>query len=547
MRPVRLLAIVFSLCTFLQLINVAFVSIQVKSMEANSFEAVRKADELKLSVVQVQQWLTDISATRAAEGFDDGLKEAESYAGRVRELVDELKGMKGADLAKLEEIASSFEAYYETGINMAQAYIDKGPEGGNAMMGEFDKVAEDINTRVDEYKTYADDQIDKVSEQVNMSLLQVMISAVAVMVLVLILTKVVKKVIVTRVVKPITNIRTVVGALAVGNLGTEITYESDDEIGELAEDLRNTTVALNLYISEIKRCMKEMESGNLNLTTDVEFKGDFAMLKESLLAYIASMNCIMQEINESAGRVSSGSDNISEVARILTSGAVEQNSSIDKLTEDVENMVSKVEAEATEVEEANRLMQGLEKEAKTSMQHMDSMMRAMKQINESSEQIVVIIKSIEDIASQTNLLSLNASIEAARAGEAGRGFAVVANEVAGLAGESTQAANRTNTLIENSINSVKMGFKIAKETEESLKIVEKGIGEIVGTVEAVAVTSRKQAEFFRSIMSEVSGIADVVSTVSSTAEESEATSGELLSQAEQLDNLVKRFKLKNNY
>lgn len=546
MRPVRVLAIVFSLCTFLQLINVVFISAKVTSMEKNSFEMVRKADELKLSVVQVQQWLTDISATRAAEGYDDGLTEAKNYADRVREIVEELKMMDGADTESLDAILSSFEPYYETGVKMANAYIQNGPDGGNAMMQEFDSVAEDINVKVDAYINYGDAQIDKASKEVNRSLLQVMITAVAVMILNLILTKVVKKVIVAKVVKPISDISKAVGEVAKGNLKTEISYSSDDEIGELANDTRNTVTALNQYITEIGRCMKEMELGNLSVTTDIEFKGDFVYLRESLLNYIASMNHIIQEINESAGRVTSGSDNISEVAGTLTVGATEQNTSIEKLTADMLEMVAKVEKEAGSAQEANQLMQRLEEEAKLSMKHMDSMIQAMNQIDNSSEQIVVIIKSIEDIASQTNLLSLNASIEAARAGEAGRGFAVVANEVSGLAGESTQAATRTATLIENSINAVKNGFIIAHDAAESMKMVETGIGDIVGTIETMADTSRNQVKFFHEVMTEINGIADVVTTVSATAQESEATSVELLAQAEQLNHLVGQFTLKRN-
>lgn len=428
-------------------------------------------------------------------------------------------------------------------MKMANAYIEEGPEGGNIMMEEFDTVAEDINERVDVFTESANEKITDIVGAVFASVFQNVIFMFCVIALTLFLSLYVKKRIVHQVVDPLYEIEGAAKEMAAGSLQAKITYTAADEIGQLADCLREATETWNRYITDIRRCMKEMQEGNLRAKPEVEFKGDFVELKDSILTFARTMNDTMAEINQSAEKVTSGSGQISEVAQTLSQGAVEQNGSIEELMNKITNMTEQVREEARTAENANQLMNRLGREAAESMAQMNNMMRAMEQIAESSNQIVVIIKSIEDIASQTNLLSLNASIEAARAGEAGRGFAVVAGEVAGLAGESGKAASNTAALIENSREAVEKGKQIADETAKALASVEDGIREVVATISRIAETTRDQSQFFAKVRDDVEKISDVVTTVSATAQESEAASEELLAQANQLNHLVDQFQV----
>lgn len=544
MKPVAIMAGIFILFACMQIWNIVLINSRVINMEHVYFETVRKADELKLSVVQVQQWLTDISATRAAEGYDDGFDEANIYAERVRELIDELKKLDSKNIKMLDEIKESFEPYYNTGIEMAKAYIEYGPEGGNLMMGEFDKVAEDINTKVENFVSYANANIEVSSKKVNAAVIQSLITMIIVIFITVIVLVMTQKLITKRVVKPIGIIKDAAGELANGNLKIQIDYVSEDEIGALATEIKDMIQSLNSYISDILHCMKEMEHGNLNVNMNANFKGDFISLEKSITNFINSINDTMRKVNQSTNRVSNGSEQILEVAQTLAEGAVEQNTSIEKLSSNIIEMAQHVKKESEIAEKANKMVELVGKETIKGMEQMEHMIQAMNQIAGSSNEIVKIIRSIEDIASQTNLLSLNASIEAARAGEAGRGFAVVAGEVANLASESVEAVNHTTALIDNSRQAVGKGSNIVEETAEVLKKVESGVKQIIDIMHSIVQTSKKQAKFIESITTEVTQISQVVMTVSATAEESEATSGELLEQVEQLNDLVGQFTLK---
>lgn len=545
MLPVLILAVIFELCTIIQLGGFLWTNQQVKAMEQVYFETVVKADELKLSVVQVQQWLTDISATRAAEGFDDGLDEAAIYADKVRTIVGELKTVDSKNTAVLDEILKSFEPYYATGVEMAEAYIADGPAGGNAMMEEFDTVAADINEKVDGFMASANVNISKTTRIISFSALFLFVFAICVLIATIFIVLYIFKRIYRSVLTPVEIIKNGAAELAAGNLHHEVNYDADDELGELAEGVRNMGATLSCYITDIGRCLKEMEEGNLNVVPEADFRGDFIALKESLVVYIDTMNETMRTIHDSANRVAAGSGQISDVAATLAQGAEEQNEYVEKLSAGMNEMSASVKNDAKTAEEANQMIQAVGREAEKGMDQMANMVKAMEQINNSSAQIVNIIKSIEDIASQTNLLALNASIEAARAGEAGRGFAVVADEVGNLANESVNAAASTAELIENSRIAVEEGSKIVDETAQSLEEVNKGIQTVLEINSRIADTSRKQEASIEEVVMEVSNISDVVVTVSATAEESETTSEELSGQAVQLNGLIERFRLKS--
>lgn len=532
-----LLSIVFILLLVKNNLNM------VREMDSVHFETVKKADGLKLSIVQVQQWLTDISATRAAEGYDDGLEEAAAYAEKVSSLLEELKALNPESTKTLDEIKDSFTPYYETGKQMANAYIEYGPEGGNAMMSQFDGVAEDINTRVDEFVDQSDDNIDGAIRKVEGSIVVIILLAILAVIAAILISVVSLINIERNIMKPMAEIRKTANELSRGNLKTELLYHSNDEMGQLSEDMRDTIRNLDRYVSDIGYVMKELGSGNLTAKLTADFKGDFVNLKESIILFVSVLRGTLSQINDSSNQVAAGSAQVSDESQSLARGASEQASSVEELSSSISSVSDEIKTNARTAGEANEKAEKVGLEAQNSNQQMSRMVEAMNEINESSNKISQIIKTIEDIAFQTNILALNASVEAARAGEAGKGFAVVAGEVRNLASKSAEAASNTAALIESSIKAVENGAKIADDTAKSLSTVTQGIQDVAGVMGEISQASGRQAATVEDIAAGVRQISQLVTTVSATSEQSQAASEELSAQAQVLKEYVGRFKM----
>lgn len=324
-----------------------------------------------------------------------------------------------------------------------------------------------------------------------------------------------------------------------------VTYASKDEFGQLADSLRITMTNLSAYIKEISGILLRLSKGDFTIPKDeiTEFLGDFSEIKSSFVTILKSFNSTLIDISNSSEQVDTGSDQVSAAAQNLSSGSAEQSASIEQLTMTVENISVQIRENADNTVSANELAQQVYKEVQESNKQMNEMDHAMNEIRISSQEIGKIIKTIEDIAFQTNILALNAAVEAARAGEAGKGFAVVADEVRNLASKSAEASKSTAQLIENAVNAVENGARIADSTAEALKAVGATTQEVVETVNRIARASEKQAEAVEDVTQRVEQISSVVQSNSATAEESAAASEELASQATVLRELVARFTL----
>ncbi|AMJ40531.1 methyl-accepting chemotaxis protein [Anaerotignum propionicum] len=354
--------------------------------------------------------------------------------------------------------------------------------------------------------------------------------------------------IVLSIVKPIAKLNKVTRTLAEGNLDAEVDMDSNDEIGQLAKSmvvLINRLKTYILYIDEISYLLEEIGRGNLNLTFQNSYEGDFWKVKQALIGTADMLNDTLVQINIAAEQVANGSEQVAAGAQALSQGATEQASSIQELSASMNEVSEHSSETARNAEEAKAISVASTDAIHRGNDQMNQMVQSMEEISNTSKEIGKIIKAIEDIAFQTNILALNAAVEAARAGEAGRGFAVVADEVRNLAGKSAESAKNTADLIEKSIKAVEQGANHVNETAVALADVVKNAEKSSQIIQYIADASEEQAASIAQVNLGVEQIAVVVQTNSATAEESAAASEELSGQSLMLKELIGKFRLKD--
>ncbi len=351
--------------------------------------------------------------------------------------------------------------------------------------------------------------------------------------------------IVKSITKPVYEIERATKQLAEGDLNAIVTYESKDELGSLADSVRKLISNLSGYILNISEVLKNMADGDMTVMVDMEYKKDFAPIKSSMENILNSMNNTLLQISQSSQQVASGSSQVAAASQVLSQGATEQAGSIEELVATITEITDQVNRNAANAQQANSMVSETSVEIENGNRQMVQLVEAMNNITKTSNQIRNIIKTIDDIAFQTNILSLNAAVEAARAGNAGKGFAVVAEEVRSLAAKSADAAKDTTQLIENALLAVENGTAVVAQTEQSLGTIEKKAELVARFVNEIADASNSQAASLSQTSSGIEQISSVVQDNSATAEESAASSEELSGLAESLRKLIEQFKLRS--
>lgn len=334
--------------------------------------------------------------------------------------------------------------------------------------------------------------------------------------------------------------------LSVGNLSAEVpAIASNDETRLLADSTRETVARLNRVVSDVTHLLTEMADGDFSVTCDSEYAGDFAPLTVSIRTILTSLNRTLEEIRLASEQVFGGSEQVSQGSQALAQGATEQASSIEELSATISDISTQISANAKNAENAENLSVETASEVENGNRQMTQMIAAMSEISNTSNEIGKIIKTIDDIAFQTNILALNAAVEAARAGAAGKGFAVVADEVRNLASKSASAAKDTTALIQSSIDAVTNGTAIVDKTAHSLTVIVEKSNEVKRLIGEIARANSEQAASINEVTMGVEQISSVVQTNSATAQESAAASEELSAQASSLQRLVEKFTLRS--
>lgn len=348
-----------------------------------------------------------------------------------------------------------------------------------------------------------------------------------------------------RILSPVIAIKDEMTEISRGNLSEQFSLEPNtSEIGLLVASIHETKHELKKYISDIDSKLSQMADGNMSLTVDSDYRGEFLPIQTAMAEILDALNDALSRINVTAENVSHQSEKMASSAETLSHGAIEQASTVEKLSKGIQDITEQVKRTSEDADNAKSYSIDSTTQLEVCKQKMKELTSAIEDIAKSSRQIGGIIKTIEDIALQTNLLALNAAVEAARAGEAGKGFVVVANEVQNLASKSSESAQNITKLIEESVRLVAYGTSLSEQTTSSLSSVVSTAHQTANIVEHIAESATNQAQSLKELTFGMEQISNVVQTNATTAEESASFAKDLFGQAEQLKVAVQKFQLR---
>lgn len=472
------------------------------------------------------------------------LEEARKFAKVIDEDRPVLKESSQATKTMVDDLEQRLEVMSPTRDEILNL-LDAGDEASAMTLykGEYEEKAKEARSLLGEISDKASESADEYLMNAKDVEKRIIILIVVLAVLILLITSVVWYRITRSLTVPIKKIQRAAKQIAQGNLDVNVDVHSQNELGELADNIRETAAALNLYVTEIQNGLTAIGNGELNYTTDVVFRGDFITLKNAMEKISVLLKESLQQISNSAEQVAAGAEQMSNSAQILSQGASEQAGSVEELAVSINEISDSVSENAQNAVKSSKLAEEVGEQVLDSNRQMHEMAGTIKQIKNNSDEITVIVREIEDIAFQTNILALNASVEAARAGEAGRGFSVVANEVRRLASKTTSASKMTSELASKTLEAVQESMSSAGKTEQSLVKVVQGMKDVNGIVDNISEASVQQADAISQIRKSIELISEIVQGNSATSEESAAASEELSAQAQLLKSMVEQFQM----
>ncbi len=456
----------------------------------------------------------------------------------------DLSGVDSRILELIEEMKPIHQAIHES----AQTVLDLNktdPEQANEMY--LNVVKANVNqlvTILDQVSEITQGLVDDSQNSLNRSISMTELVSIVTVLVILLVNVLLVLLVVKRILIPIQEITESSRQLSEGKLGFQIEVRSQDELGQLADSLNTSVKNLKLYITDITDVLNGIAEGDLGKESQITYIGDFVQIQSAISTISSQLNQTLSQIHSSANQVDSGANQVAIGAQSLAQGATEQASEVDNLLNMVEQVTEQINNNAEMAASTTREADSVGGSITVCNNQMQEMAEAMNQISGCSSEISKIIKTIEDIAFQTNILALNAAVEAARAGSAGKGFAVVADEVRNLAAKSADAAKDTTQLIEKTLQVVENGSLLTGKTQESLNTVVAGAENITMDIKKISDASAEQELAIGKIRDGIAQISTVVQSNSATSEESAAASEELASQAQLLKRLIGSFKLK---
>ncbi len=544
------IAIAFGL-TIALLILAVFLSL-------NQAETIRK--DYQYTIDNTMEFLTELEESEKEVNYVALRLRQMALFGNVQKIYDSVQEpleTLNETLAMMERIYPFDDADLDNYINTIKAWqAVADPIFDAAFDDDLDKVAEIIlnectplivevieqgGALLTKMEAYAEETVAELSATSSQNLITVVvISGIAIIISIAIAISITKGI-----TKPMVQVEASVIAFSEGNLSYPLDYQSEDELGKMAVAVVESQEFVGLVLSDIVRVTDNILNGNLNFSIDREYPGEFAPIKSNLNKLIDYMNDIISEIRSMSVQVSHGSQQVANAAQLLAQGSVEQTSGVFELSKNIKNISDQINSNSVDAERAGHMAQGTTEAIVASNDKMLRMMESMTEIDEKSKEISKIIKTIDDIAFQTNILALNAAVEAARAGSAGKGFAVVADEVRNLAAKSAEASRSTGDLIASSISSIDRGVSLAQDaTGDTASVLERA-KETSILMSKIVDASSTQASAINLVTSALDQISAVVQTNSATSEESAAASEELSSQSMNMENIIERFTLKD--
>jgi len=502
------------------------ISSQSTELAENKIPILNKAHTLKLTVVQVQQWLTDISATRGLDGLDDGFDEANNNAKEFRTLIDELIVLDNEHAQRYQAMLPVFNAYFDVGKKMAQAYIDEGPSGGNQMMAQFDEVAAKMAREVDSFLEKTDQETaialsdqQKLAESTGRT---IVIGSVIVL-----LGVGVVYLLMSRVLACLPNVMTELQRVAEGDLTASIDVTRRDEIGDLMRGLQSMQQRLLEMISQI------------NATTD-------------------QLSTAAEEVSTVTTQTSTNIQQQQSETDQLATAMNEMSTTVREVAESVGNTSTAANGANAEAEKGRKVMEQAVQEIRQLALQIESASEVMTQVEQDSENINTVLDVIKGIAEQTNLLALNAAIEAARAGEQGRGFAVVADEVRTLAGRTQASTTEINQIIEKLQSGSRNAVKAMDQSREqarsvvdqsslassSLTTIVQSVSQIDQMSSQIATAAEEQSTVAEDMNRNLTRISDKGKQNAAGADQTSQSGRELARMASALQELIGQFRVK---
>ena len=528
------------------LIGMILINLRVKSFKDEAFTNMQIQLEIKAEIQEIAKDVLWCTATEDKATVTEKIAETDEIMKRITDGAEKLAesfddesltkklnyAIKDMKIAQLEVVAKARAGHNREAFEYLEKNYAKANQEAINVLNTIGELAE---------------------EQANSAYLFTMILGIVTTVIVLVvglgtvyISLQYSKVITDMIVTPIEEIRKAARKLRKGRLDAIIEYSSEDELGALADDFREACVQMRDVVEDAGYMLKEMAAGNFNVDTQAEesYVGEFKLILKSVRKLNCELDMTLRQINEAAAQVTMGAEQLSHSAQALADGATDQAGAVEELTATIENVSNIADESADNAVEAAGSSKESAEGAVKSRHDMDELIAAMSRITATSKEIEKIIGTIEEIASQTNLLSLNASIEAARAGEAGRGFAVVAQQVGKLAMDSAESAVLTRNLVSKSLEEISNGNDIAQRTMEAIADVLESMGQFAMMAASSADASKTQAYMLGEVHTGIEQISVVVENNSASAEETSAISEELSAQAESLKGMVEAFELR---